>query len=127
MWVPREAEPVGVDRRCGRRNEGAAADGPPASSQYRIAELALNHRLPTLAPFRGFAEAGCLMAYGPNLSELFRRAATFVDQILQGAKPANLPVEPPTRFELVINRKTAKALGLALPPSLLARADEVLS
>lgn len=97
-----------------------------AMHQHRIAELALNHRLPTLAPFREFAEAGCLMAYGPDLAELFRRAAPVVDQILQGAKPADLPVEPPTRFELVINRKTATALGLTLPPSLLSRADEVL-
>jgi putative tryptophan/tyrosine transport system substrate-binding protein len=97
-----------------------------AMHQRRIAELALTHRLPTLAPFREFAEAGCLMAYGPNLADLFRRAATFVDQILQGAKPADLSVEPPARFELVINRQTATALGLTLPPSLLSRADEVL-
>jgi putative ABC transport system substrate-binding protein len=94
--------------------------------QHRIAALALSHRLPTLAPFREFAEAGCLLAYGLNLAELFRHAATYADQILQGAKPADLPVEPPTRFELVVNRKTATALGLTLPPSLLSRADEVL-
>jgi putative ABC transport system substrate-binding protein len=97
-----------------------------AMHQNRIAELALNNRLPTLGPFREFAEAGCLLAYGPNMAVLFRRAATYVDQILQGAKPADLPVEPSTRLELVINRKTAKALGLTLPPSLLSRANEVL-
>jgi len=92
----------------------------------RIVDLSLLNRLPTVSGPREFVELGGLMAYGPTYADLFRRAATYVDKILKGAKPADLPIEQPTKFELVINLKTAKALGLAIPPSLLARADQVI-
>ena len=92
----------------------------------RIAELALKHRLPTVSTVRTWAEAGLLMAYGANFIELFRRAATYVDKILKGAHPADLPVEQPTKFDLVINLKTATALGITVPPSLLLRANDVI-
>jgi putative ABC transport system substrate-binding protein len=92
----------------------------------RVVNLMVKGRLPAMFYFREFAEVGGLMSYGPNFRELFRRAATYVDRILKGAKPADLPVEQPTKFELVINLKTAKALGLTVPRSLLARADEVI-
>jgi putative ABC transport system substrate-binding protein len=92
----------------------------------RMAELELKHRIPTIHDAREFVEVGSLMAYGPSIQDLFRRAAAYVDKILKGAKPADLPVEQPTKFELVINLKTAKALALTIPPSLLQRADEVI-
>jgi len=91
-----------------------------------IVDLALASRLPAMFAFREAADTGGLMSYGANLSDLFRRGAIQADKILRGAKPADLPVEQPTKFELVINLKTAKALGLTIPPSLLARADQVL-
>ena len=92
----------------------------------RIADFAARSRLPSIFHLREFAEAGGLVSYGVDRSDLFRRAATYVDKILKGANPADLPIEQPTKFELVINLKTAKALGLGMPPSLLARADEVI-
>jgi len=95
-------------------------------SRAEIARLALRHRLPAIFPEKEFVDVGGLMAYGASLSEELRRAATYVDKILKGAKPADLPVEQPTKFEFVINLRTAKALGLTIPPSVLGRADEVI-
>jgi putative ABC transport system substrate-binding protein len=94
--------------------------------QRRLVDLAAKNRLPVIYEEREFAEAGGLLAYGPNYNDLFRRSAAFVDKILKGAKPGDLPVEQPTKFELVINLKTAKALGLTIPQSILVRADEVI-
>jgi putative ABC transport system substrate-binding protein len=91
-----------------------------------IAQLALKHRLPVMSQFSRLVEAGGLMSYGPDLSDLFDRAASYVDKILKGAKPGDLPIEQPTKFELVINLKTAKALGLMIPQSLMQRADHVI-
>jgi len=102
-------------------------DGMFSNHMIRIADLAMKSRLPAMGP-RNMVDAGAgiLMSYGPIGPELFRRAATYVDKILKGAKPGDLPVEQPTKFELVINLKTAKALGLPIPPSLLLRADQVI-
>jgi putative ABC transport system substrate-binding protein len=94
--------------------------------RQRIADLALRYRLPTMCEYRDSVEAGCLMSYMPQLGDLFRRAAGYVDRILKGASPADLPVEQPAKFDFLINLKTAKALGLTIPPSVLARADEVI-
>ena len=117
---------------------GAAAAWPVAArliampdsftNTYRveIISLAARYRLPTVYGYRLFAEVGGLLSYGPDLTDNFRRAATYADRILKGEKPADLPVQAPTKFELVINLKTAKALGLTLPPAVLARADEVI-
>jgi len=92
----------------------------------RIADFAIKRRLPGMYPRRQFVDAGGLMSYGPNLYDTWKRAALHVDKILKGAKPGDLPVEQPTKFELVINMKTAKALGLTIPQSVLVRADEII-
>ena len=103
-----------------------ASDVLVASNSTRILTFAHSARLPTMFNNRVFIEAGGLMSYGPNFSDQFRRAAELVDKILRGTKPGDIPVEQPSRFELVINLTTAKALGIDVPPMLLARADEVI-
>jgi putative ABC transport system substrate-binding protein len=110
------------------RAEGLYVCNDPlvTTNRARITALALDARLPTMFNVREFVEAGGLMSYGPNFLTLYGRAADFVDKILRGAKPADIPVEQPTRFDLIINLKTAKALGLTVPQSILARADEVI-
>jgi putative tryptophan/tyrosine transport system substrate-binding protein len=102
------------------------ADALIASYQPQILELEAKYKLPTMHQTSGSVEAGGLISYGAHLPDLYRRAATYVDKILKGAKPADLPVEQPTKFELVINLKTAKVLGLTIPPSVLYRADKVI-
>jgi len=94
--------------------------------QTQILDVATKLRIPAMYTDRRFVDAGGLMSYGPSLVDVYRRAATYVDQILKGAKPANLPVEQPTKFEFVVNLRTARALGLAIPPSLMVRADQVI-
>ena len=94
--------------------------------RHLIVMLAARHRLPAVYSFRYFATTGGLISYGPNPIDMYRRAASYVDRILKGEKPSELPVQAPVKFELVLNLKTAKALGLTLPPTVLARADEVI-
>jgi putative ABC transport system substrate-binding protein len=101
-------------------------DGVLFNQRARLAEAAVRAHLPTMCEVRNFVEVGCLIAYGPSYADLSRRAAVYVDRILKGAKPADLPVEQPTTFELLINLKTAKSLGLTIPQSILARADQVI-
>jgi putative tryptophan/tyrosine transport system substrate-binding protein len=120
--------PVAFDAGAKERAEGVIATGESifAVSRARLAELAARHKLPGIYHLRVIVEAGGLMAYQPVTTVEHRRAATYVDKILRGAKPADLPIEQATKFELIINLKTAKALGLTVPPTLLARADEVI-
>lgn len=113
--IPERAEALMVD-----------ADGLFAPYRTRIVEFAANHRLPAMYHLRSYVDAGGLMSYGPSFSALGRRAAVYVDKILKGTKPADLPIEQPTKFELVINLKTAQALGITIPPMLLFQADEVI-
>ena len=96
------------------------------NERSRIADLALKTRLPTISLFNSFPKVGGLMAYGPNLASMFKRAASYVDRILSGVNPGELPIERPSKFELVINLKTANAIGLKVSPTLIARADEVI-
>jgi putative ABC transport system substrate-binding protein len=112
-----------------RARAGALTVLPSPTFLYErrhLVDLAAKNRLPTVFAFREYVDAGGLMSYGPDIADMYRRAATYVDKIFRGAKPGDLPLEQPTKFELVINLKTAKALGLTIPPSLLQRADQVL-
>ena len=102
------------------------ASGFGVNRSQWIATLAAQHNLPTVYPFRYFVSSGGLISYGPDFAKQFRQAAEYIDRILRGATPAELPVQAPTKYELVINLKTAKTLGLAIPAALLARADEVI-
>jgi putative ABC transport system substrate-binding protein len=132
LQILRAADPTDVERAFAAMSKGRAnallmSEHPFLfTPRARVAELAAKHRLPTMVSFREFVERGALMSYGANLADLYGRAAAYVDKILKGARPADLPVEQPTKFELVINLKTAKALGLTIPPSLLQRADQVI-
>jgi len=109
-------------------NGGLIVTGSPLTALHRklIIALVARHRLPAVYPFRYYPTSGGLISYGPDTTDPFRRAAGYVDRILKGEKPSDLPVQAPTKYELVINLKTAKALGLEVPPTLLARADEVI-
>jgi len=125
-------EPADVERAFSEftrnRTNGLLVDNPSVLLRVRerVCGLALKQRLPVVGRGREFADAGCLTSYGENLDEVYRRAATYVDRILKGMKPADLPVEQPTKFEFVINMKTARALGLTIPWSVLLRADQVI-
>ena len=114
---------VAGDRPTALVTEAAAF---PEFHYRRLADFALQHRLPSMTPYRELAEAGFLMSYGYNVNDLFRHAAMYVDRILRGAKPGDLPIEQPTKWDFVVNRKTARALGITLPPSILAQATEIL-
>ena len=109
-------------------NGGLILTASPMATAHRdvIAAVAIRNKLPSVGAFRSFVTGGGLVSYGANFENQFRRAASYVDRILKGEKPADLPVQAPTKYELVINLKTAKALGLTVPPSVLARADEVI-
>ncbi|HEY7675561.1 MAG TPA: ABC transporter substrate-binding protein, partial [Candidatus Methylomirabilis sp.] len=119
----------GVFTTIGRERPGALLvfpDNLMFANRSRIVDFASRQRLPAMYPARDFAEAGGLMSFGANFPDVYRRAAAYVDKIFKGAKPADLPVEQPTRFELVINMKTAKGMGLTIPPAVLIRADQVI-
>jgi putative tryptophan/tyrosine transport system substrate-binding protein len=109
-------------------NDGLIVPASGVATVHRelIVSLAARHRLPTVSAFRAFVESGGLLSYGPDVTDQYRLAAGYVDRILKGEKPADLPVQAPTKYELLINMKTAKALGLTVPDTLLARADEVI-
>jgi putative tryptophan/tyrosine transport system substrate-binding protein len=124
---PKDVETAFREARKGRADAVLVLQGGVFNSQRKqIAALAVKSRLPAMYEPKEFAEAGGLMAYGPSFTDLYRRAATYVDKILKGAKPADLPVEQPKKFEFVINLKTAKQIGRTIPPNVLARADKVI-
>jgi putative ABC transport system substrate-binding protein len=127
VWVPDDFEAALTGaRRAGAAGIIAPSDPVTLRASRALVQLALKHRLPGMYATREYVDVGGLMSYGASTVDLRRRAAVFVDKILKGAKPADLPVEQPTKFELIINLKTAKAIGLTIPPSLLGRADEVM-
>ena len=123
-----EAIERGVMKIAGSPNAGLLVTASAPANVHRdlILRLAAQHRLPTVYPYRYFVAAGGLVCYGPDTIDQYRRAAGYIDRILKGEKPADLPVQAPTQYELVVNLKTAKALGLNLPQSLLVAADEVI-
>ena len=124
---PKEIEPAFQAASKGRAQAVLINRTPVTAIHYaRIAELAINNRLPTMYADRQFVEAGGLMSYEPDYMFMYRRVAVYVDKILKGTKPADLPVEQPMKFELVINLKTAKQIGLTIPPNVSARADRVI-
>jgi putative ABC transport system substrate-binding protein len=118
----------GIEKLAQFGNGGLILTAAPSAPVHRdlIIALAARHKLPAVYIERLFVDAGGLMSYGTNFVEQYRSSATYVDRILKGAKPADLPVQAPTKYELIINLKTAKAMGLTVPPSLLARAEEVI-
>jgi putative ABC transport system substrate-binding protein len=132
LQIAEVREPVDIERAfaemVGARAGAVAVWGGSLLmfERYRVTSLAMKNRLPTVFTFREYVEAGGLMSYGPDIADLSRHAATYVDRILKGAKPGDLPVEQPTKFELLLNLKTAKALALTMPPPLLQRADQVM-
>jgi putative ABC transport system substrate-binding protein len=118
----------GIAKISGTNNSAllVTAAAPAAVHRTQIMQLALQHRLPAIYPYAYFARIGGLIAYGPETVDQYRRAAGYVDRILRGEKPADLPVQAPTKYQLIINLKTAKAIGITVPPELLVRADEVI-
>ena len=127
--MQRSDDPESALQVVGRKRSDAIFVTPDAYlflHRKRIADFATENRLATFFPWREAVEDGGLASYGPDMRDLLRRAATYVDLILKGANPGELPIQQPTKFELIINLKTAKTLGLTIPPSLLARADEVI-
>jgi putative ABC transport system substrate-binding protein len=118
----------GVTAFAREANGGLVATASPSTTAHRelIARLAARNKLPSVGPYRLFVESGGLVSYGANFADQYRRAASYVDRILKGEKPADLPVQAPTKYELAVNLKTAKALGLTIPPAILARADQVI-
>ena len=124
---PKDLEPAFSEMSAARAGALLVmADSMFRGERARLADLAVKKRLPTVLPQGVYVEAGGLMSYGENQADLWRRAATYVDKILKGTKPADLPVEQPIKFELIINLKTAKQIGLTIPPNVLARADKVI-
>ena len=127
--IQNAAEIEDVFRSAVRERAGAllvSAAGILFPLARRVAELSVKNRLPAMYGLREYVEAGSLISYGAEINDIWRRAAVFVDKILKGAKPGELPIEQPTQFELVVNLKTAKALGLTIPPSVLTRADDIV-